>query len=407
MRNLIRGLIPALVLAVLPLTAGAGVMVGVSVNIAPPALPVYVQPEIPAPGYIWTPGYWAWAPEGYYWVPGTWVLPPAVGLLWTPGYWGWGDGAYLWHVGYWGHHVGFYGGVNYGCGYRGVGYEGGYWRGDRFFYNRAVNNVRTINVTNVYTRPVMAGPANRASFNGGAGGIAARPSAGELSAARERHVGFTNLQREHENLARGDNALHASVNGGHPAIAATQRPGVFTGRGVVASRGAPNPAAQNHSDRPPQALQAQHTAASPQPYSRGPAPQGSPAHARANAPGAYPRAGSAEGSQPAAAERAHSAGAPQSAYRAPAPQAARPPAWQAAHTAAPQATYPHGSPAPQGSRPPAWQGRPAAAPQAAYPHGASAPQAARPAAPQGGNPRTAGGPGGANRPEGHEGQGRR
>src|SRR5580692_12257982 len=88
--------------------------VGLSVNIAPPALPVYVQPAIPAPGYIWTPGYWAWGPGGYYWVPGTWVRPPAVGLLWTPGYWGWAGGAYLWHVGYWGPHVGFYGGINYG-----------------------------------------------------------------------------------------------------------------------------------------------------------------------------------------------------------------------------------------------------------------------------------------------------
>ena len=89
MRNLIRGLMSALVLAALPLAANASVALGISVNFAPPELPVYVQPEIPAPGYIWTPGYWAWSPAGYYWVPGTWVLPPAVGLLWTPGYWGW------------------------------------------------------------------------------------------------------------------------------------------------------------------------------------------------------------------------------------------------------------------------------------------------------------------------------
>src|SRR5258707_1094168 len=61
----------------------------ISITIAPPELPVYEQPEIPAPGYIWTPGYWAYGPDGYFWVPGTWVEPPAVGLLWTPGYWGW------------------------------------------------------------------------------------------------------------------------------------------------------------------------------------------------------------------------------------------------------------------------------------------------------------------------------
>lgn len=53
----------------LPATqAHAGVFV--SVNFAPPVLPVYVQPPLPAAGYIWTPGYWAYGAAGYYWVPG-------------------------------------------------------------------------------------------------------------------------------------------------------------------------------------------------------------------------------------------------------------------------------------------------------------------------------------------------
>src|ERR1700727_1525572 len=67
----------------------------------PPALPVYEQPPIPAPGYIWTPGYWGNGSDGYYWVPGTWVEPPQPGLLWTPGYWGWFNGAYIFSRGYW------------------------------------------------------------------------------------------------------------------------------------------------------------------------------------------------------------------------------------------------------------------------------------------------------------------
>ena len=47
--------------------------IGVSIAIAPPILPVYVQPPLPAPGYLWTPGFWDYAAEGgYYWVPGTW-----------------------------------------------------------------------------------------------------------------------------------------------------------------------------------------------------------------------------------------------------------------------------------------------------------------------------------------------
>src|SRR5580704_137266 len=120
---------------------GIGVGVGASITIAPPILPVYAQPEMPADGYLWTPGYWAYGADGYYWVPGTWVMPPQVGLLWTPGYWGWNNGGYLWNAGYWGPTVGFYGGINYGFGYIGVGYQGGYWNGGAFYYNRSVNRI--------------------------------------------------------------------------------------------------------------------------------------------------------------------------------------------------------------------------------------------------------------------------
>src|SRR6185437_8043362 len=117
-----------------PLAANA--QISVSVDIAPPPLPVYVQPPIPGDGYMWTPGYWAWDPDisDYYWVPGTWVQAPFVGALWTPGYWGWGDGHFFWHHGYWGDHIGFYGGVHYGFGYTGEGYVGGHWDHGGFAY---------------------------------------------------------------------------------------------------------------------------------------------------------------------------------------------------------------------------------------------------------------------------------
>ncbi len=259
MRNVIRGLTAAVLLAALPVISDAGVLIGVSVNIAPPVLPVYVQPPCPAAGYIWIPGYWAWGDEDYYWVPGTWALAPSVGLLWTPGYWGWGNGVYLWNAGYWGPHVGFYGGINYGYGYGGVGYEGGYWRGSQFYYNRSVTNITNTNITNVYNRTVVNNvTVNRVSFNGGTGGVAARPGAAEMRAAREQHVGLTPVQRQHEQKAQSDTTLRASVNGGRPPIAATQRPAAFSGRGVVAAHGAApashtTVAAMNRSDRPPQA----------------------------------------------------------------------------------------------------------------------------------------------------------
>jgi hypothetical protein len=92
-------LLYALVVVTLPSTSHGQIL---TITLIPPELPVYEQPAIPAPGYIWTPGFWAYGPDGYYWVPGTWVEPPAVGLLWTPGYWGWQDGAYVWNAGYWG-----------------------------------------------------------------------------------------------------------------------------------------------------------------------------------------------------------------------------------------------------------------------------------------------------------------
>ena len=174
----------------LPLLSLAQISVGISVNIAPPELPVYVQPPIPADGYLWTPGYWAWGDDiqDYYWVPGTWVEPPQVGFLWTPGYWGWANGLYLWNAGYWGPHVGFYGGVNYGYGYGGHGYEGGYWQGNHLYYNRAVVNVGSVHVTNVYNKTVINNvEVTRVSYTGGSGGVRANP----LQRNRRRRMSIT------------------------------------------------------------------------------------------------------------------------------------------------------------------------------------------------------------------------
>jgi len=221
MRKLICGLTAAALLAILPIAADAGVFVSVSVG--PPLLPVYAAPPIPGPGYVWVPGYWAWGGSDYYWVPGTWVLPPTVGVLWTPGYWGWSDGMYVWNAGYWGPHVGFYGGIDYGCGYDGNGYHGGYWQGSTFVINNTVINQVAV---------------NRVAFNGGAGGVVARATAEELRAAHEHHIGMSPAQLRNEHMASADKSLHASVNHGAPPVAATRQPGVFHGAGIVAARNA-------------------------------------------------------------------------------------------------------------------------------------------------------------------------
>ncbi len=243
---LIFGLLALAILVAPTVSRAAEIGIGISVRIGPPPLPVYAQPVCPGPGYMWTPGYWAYDPQdGYYWVPGTWVMAPTPGFLWTPGYWGWGGAAFFWHAGYWGPHVGFYGGINYGFGYGGVGFVGGEWRGGTFFYNRSVTNVNVTHITNVYNRTVVNNFAvNRVSYNGGAGGINARPTAGELAAEHDRHVEATSMQRQHEMAAHNDRSQFASVNHGVPGVAATGRPGEFRGAGVVqASRagGAVNP----------------------------------------------------------------------------------------------------------------------------------------------------------------------
>ena len=227
----------AAVMLVLPPTAPA--QFAVAITIAPPALPLYEQPICPGPGYLWAPGYWAWGPGGYYWVPGTWVLAP-VGLLWTPGHWAWDDGAFVWNAGYWAPEVGFYGGIVYGFGYGGVGYEGGYWRDGAFFYNRSVNNITNVtNITYVYEKTVVNRIAvNNVSYNGGAGGTTARPTAAEQAAAPALHVGPTAAQIQQENAASSNHALLASVNHGKPTIAATPKPGVFSGEGVLEAKAA-------------------------------------------------------------------------------------------------------------------------------------------------------------------------
>jgi|GEM_PF-1289359 len=213
-------MVPMFAASVRPAHAG----VFVSINIAPPPLPVYVQPPLPEPGYLWTPGYWAYGDAGYFWVPGVWVRPPTAGFLWTPGYWGYEGGVYGWRGGYWGPHVGFYGGVNYGFGYGGIGFAGGEWRGRVFAYNSAVANFGSVHVTNVYVNRTIVTQntivnVNHVSFNGGVG-IQAHASAVEMQAANERHIEPTANQMQHRNFAAQDRSQLASVNHGSPATPA-------------------------------------------------------------------------------------------------------------------------------------------------------------------------------------------
>jgi hypothetical protein len=227
----------------------------------PPPLPDYEQP----PDYIWTPGYWAYGSGGYYWVPGAWCPPPYYGALWTPPYWGYDGGHYRFHRGYWGPHIGYYGGVDYGFGYIGIGFFGGYWLGHDFYYNRAVTNVGHVN--NVYNREVVynnvhysAQPANRISYNGGRGGLNARPQPAELAATREYHTPPVAVQSQDRQAAAQNHQQFYAANHGRPAQAVLARPAVANAH--IAEPPAPAAAQIQHANQVQQhsAQPQQHTA---------------------------------------------------------------------------------------------------------------------------------------------------
>lgn len=335
------GAAPLLISA--PAHAGLSIGIGVSVNIAPPVLPVYEQPPLPSPGYIWVPGYWAWADGGYYWVPGTWVLPPAVGLLWTPGYWGWGDGVYVFHEGYWGPRVGFYGGINYGYGYTGNGYVGGHWGNGGFYYNQSVNHFGGVHVTNVYNQTVVNNvTVNHVSYNGGTGGIAARPTPQETSYAQQQHTPPVAAQQQHVQMAAQNSALRFANNHGNPSIAATAKPANFTGAGVVAAHGAPAPeaAAAQHANPTPanngamrSANFAPHPNATPAAAEHAATPEREVTHAPTPQPMERPQP-EERAASPRPEQAYHPAPAPQQAPHAP-PQPAYHPAARPAPAAHP------------------------------------------------------------------------
>ena len=320
----VRLMLVALALCVIPASSYAGVFI--SVGFAPPVLPVYEQPICPEPGLMWTPGYWAYGDDGYYWVPGAWVPAPYEGALWTPGYWGWGGGLYAWHPGYWGMHVGYYGGVNYGFGYMGIGFAGGEWRGNQFAYNTAVMRVNQTVITNVYVNTTIVNTNtivnnNHVAYSGGPGGVQHAPAPQELVAAHDQHVAPTTYQVQHVTAAKANKSLYVKNNGGHPAVLAEAKP-------LPAEKHAP-PAGFKLPPAKPQTAAAPAASSHPAPAAKAHPAPATPAHP---APAAQPH----QAAQPHPAPAAHPTPAerPAPAPR-PAPAAHQAPAARPAPTARP------------------------------------------------------------------------
>src|ERR1035437_8467738 len=224
-----RWLLLTLLLALIPASIHAQVVF--SVGFAPPEMPSYEQPYCPEPNMMWMPGYWAYDQDqgDYYWVPGAWVSAPYDGALWTPPYWGWLGGHYRFHSGYWGRHVGYYGGVDYGYGYGGIGYSGGEWQGNDFRYNTAITRVDQNRIHSTYSdrtivqRNTIANN-NRVAYSGGPGGIQHTANAQEQVAARDKHTAPTSFQTQHATASRSDKTSFAKTNGGHPQNVVAAKP---------------------------------------------------------------------------------------------------------------------------------------------------------------------------------------
>jgi hypothetical protein len=295
-----RWLTPVLMLLLVPTASFAGVLI--SVNIAPPILPVYEQPLCPQDGWMWVPGYWAYGDDGYYWVPGEWVPAPYQGALWTPAWWGWDGGHYVFHDGYWGDRVGYYGGIDYGFGYMGIGFVGGEWRGGAFAYNTAVMRVNRDVIHNTYVNETIVrsntiANTRHVAFTGGPNGIHHDPTPAEREAMSGHHTPATAAQLQHVQAARADRTSYAKANGGHPhtlslassngegrtagarsagerpATRETTRPGA-SARTAPAERTAPKSESQRAvtrttpESRTTQATSESHTAKSARPESR-------------------------------------------------------------------------------------------------------------------------------------------
>jgi hypothetical protein len=90
----------ALLLACAP---GLSANISFSVALSPPAPVVETIPPAPAPGTVWTPGYWSWNGVEYIWVPGQYVVAPFPGAVWIGGRWVARGHHWTWVDGRWRH----------------------------------------------------------------------------------------------------------------------------------------------------------------------------------------------------------------------------------------------------------------------------------------------------------------
>src|SRR5260370_23322307 len=96
-------------------------------------------------------------------------------------------------------------------------------------------------MTNVYDKAVIVSneTVNHVSYNGGNGGIAARPTSQQLAAEHEYQQAPLAVQAQHQQAAAHNRELFARVNQGRPPVAATVRPADFHAAVPARAAGAP------------------------------------------------------------------------------------------------------------------------------------------------------------------------
>jgi hypothetical protein len=114
-------------------------------------------------------------------------------------------------------------------------------------------NIDVTNIHNVYNTTVVHNETvGRVSYNGGEGGVTARPTAHDQEVQQQRHIPPVAAQTQHVQAARSNPQMRAEANQGKPPVAATSRAGEFSGGGVVAAKaeGAPYKPAPSRSGAP-------------------------------------------------------------------------------------------------------------------------------------------------------------
>jgi WXXGXW repeat (2 copies) len=72
------------------------------VVVAEPPAPIVEEYGVaPAPGLVWTDGYWNWVGGRHVWVAGHWLQPPHRGYRWEPHQWVRVQGGWQLREGHW------------------------------------------------------------------------------------------------------------------------------------------------------------------------------------------------------------------------------------------------------------------------------------------------------------------